>query len=66
MKMVRSTDDLLDDMDIVYAYDSLINRVVVCAVRDGWATSLVTGHRFKYKGNNNQNDKTNINRRNSR
>lgn len=53
MKMVRSTDDLLDDMDIVYAYDSLINRVVVCAVRDGWATSLVTGHRFKYKGNNN-------------
>ena len=33
----------------IYAYDPIIQRRVVHVVVDGWAISLVTGHKFKYR-----------------
>ncbi len=32
----------------IYAFDPLIKRRVVHVVLNGWAVSLVTGHKFKY------------------
>jgi len=34
----------------ITAYDPIIGKRVVHIVEDGWAISLVTGHRFKYRG----------------
>ena len=41
----------------VYAYDPKIKRRVVHVVINGWAYSLVTGHKFKYKPRGGKNTK---------
>lgn len=33
----------------IYAYDPIIKKRVVHVVINGWAISLVTGHKFRYK-----------------
>jgi hypothetical protein len=34
----------------IYAYDPIIKRRIAYVVKEGWAISLVSGHRFRYKG----------------
>jgi len=34
----------------ITAYDPIIKKRVVHIVEGGWAISLVTGHRFRYRG----------------
>jgi len=38
--------------EYVYAYDPILKRRCVHLVKNGWAISLVTGHRFRYRGRN--------------
>ena len=33
----------------IYAFDPIIKRRVVHVIIDGWAISLVTGNKFRYK-----------------
>ena len=34
----------------IYAMDPYLKRRVVYVVKDGWAISLISGHKFKYGG----------------
>jgi len=34
----------------IYAYDPIIKRRVIHIVINGWATSMVTGNKFRYDG----------------
>jgi len=34
----------------IYAYDPIIKKRVVHIVKNGWAISLVTGNKFRYRG----------------
>jgi len=36
---------------LIYAYDPIVRKRVVHVVKDGWAISVVSGHKFKYEVN---------------
>ena len=38
------------DFKYIYAFDPIIKKRVVHVVKNGYAISLVTGHKFRYKG----------------
>ena len=41
--------------EYIYAYDPKVKMRTVHAVINGWAVSLVTGDKFRYKGGKNEN-----------